>query len=81
MTDTTLEIAALFREMLLARSGEERMKMGSDMFDLARTVVLSSFPPGLSEIEIKRRLCERFYGQEVDVDAFVENLKAKYESD
>jgi hypothetical protein len=37
---------------------------------------MASFPPGLSEIEIKRRLCERFYGDEVDVEAFVESLRS-----
>ncbi|HWQ31805.1 MAG TPA: hypothetical protein VNQ79_02890 [Blastocatellia bacterium] len=80
MNDTSPEIAAMVRERLLARSGAERVLMGSRMFDLARTMILASFPPGLSEIEIKRRLCERLYGDEVDVEAFVANLKAKAES-
>jgi len=44
------------------------------MFDAARQIVLASFPEGLTEIEIKRGLCERFYGDEVDVQAFVEML-------
>jgi len=77
MTDTSPEIAALFRERLLARSGAERVLMGSRMFDAARTIVLASFPPGLPEIEIKRRLCERFYGDDVDVEAFVEFLRMR----
>ena len=80
MNDTSPEIAAMVRERLLARSGAERVLMGSRMFDLARAMILASFPPGLSEIEIKRRLCERLYGDEVDVEAFVANLKAKAES-
>jgi len=40
-------------------------------------MILASFPPGLSEIETKRRLCERLYGDEVDVNAFVESLRAQ----
>ena len=77
MSDTTPEIAALVREMSLARSGADRLRMGSSMFDAARQIVLASFPEGLTEIEIKRGLCERFYGDEVDVQAFVECLRSR----
>jgi hypothetical protein len=75
MNDTSPEIAALVRERLLARSGAERVVMGSRMFDVARAMVLASFPSGLSELEIKGRLCDRLYGKEVDVPAFVEHLR------
>jgi len=74
MNDMTPNIAALFRERLLSRSGAERVVMGSQMFDVARTFVLASFPPGLSAMETKRRLCERLYGNEVDAEAFIEYL-------
>ena len=76
MNDTPREVAAMVRERLLARSGAERVLMGSQMFEAARSLVLASFPPGLSEIEIKGRLCERLYGNEVDVAAFVQHLKS-----
>ncbi len=59
MSDTDPEIANMVQEQLLAGSGTERIKMGSQMFLLARQMILASFPPGLSDIEIKRRLCER----------------------
>lgn len=74
MNDTTPEIAAIVREQLLSRSGAERVVMGSRMFDVARTIALASFPPDLSEIETKRRLCERLYGNEVNVEAYIEHL-------
>jgi len=74
MNDTTPDIASILRERLLSRSGAERVVMGSRMFDAARAMALASFPPGLSEIETKRRLCERLYGDEVDVEAYVEHL-------
>ena len=38
--------------------------MALQMFVVARDMALASFPPGLSEIETKRRLFERFYGNE-----------------
>jgi hypothetical protein len=77
MNDTPPEIAKMVRERMLARSSEERMQMGSQMFEVARAMILASFPPGLSEIETKRRLCERVYGYEVDVEGFVANLEAR----
>jgi hypothetical protein len=77
MNDTPPEIAKLVRERMLARSSEERVQMGNQMFEVARAMILASFPPGLSEIETKRRLCERLYGDEVDVEGFVANLEAR----
>ena len=74
MNDTTPAIAAIVRERLLSRPGAERVVMGSRMFDVARTMALASFPPGLSELETKRRLCERLYANEVNVDDYVEHL-------
>jgi hypothetical protein len=77
MNDTTPGIAAIVRERLLARSGSERVVMGSRMFDVARTIALASFPPDLSEIEIKARLCERLYGNEVNVAAYIKHVQSK----
>jgi hypothetical protein len=37
-------------------------------------MALASLPTGLTEIEIKGLLVERFYGDEVDSRAFVEHL-------
>ena len=76
MNDTSPEIAALVRRRLLERSGAERVLMGSRMFDVAKTMALASFPEGLTDIEIKARLCERLYGNEVDISAFRQHLKS-----
>ena len=76
MNDTPPEIASEVRERMMARSGAERLAMGSRMFDAARAIVLASFPPGLPEIEIKIRLCERMYGEEVDLARFIAHLRA-----
>ena len=76
MNDTDPQIAELVRRRLMARSGAERVLMGSQMFDAAKAMVLASFPEGLSEIEIKARLCERLYGDEVDVKGFIQHLRA-----
>ena len=62
MNDTNPEVAALLRQKLLERSGAERIMMASGMFEAAKAMVLASFPAGLTEIEVKRRLVERIYG-------------------
>jgi hypothetical protein len=74
MNDTPKEILEFMRSKLLALSGSERVIMGSRMFDSARAIVLASLPSDLSELETKRQLCERLYGNEVDVAAFVASL-------
>ena len=74
MNDTPKEIDEFLRRKLMALSGSERVLIGSRMFDTARTIILSSFSTGISELETKRQLCERLYGDEVDVAAFVQSL-------
>ena len=76
MNDTNPRVAALVRQKLMERSGAERIMMASGMFEAAKAMVLASFPAGLTEIEVKRRLVERIYGDEVDVEGFVEHLKS-----
>ncbi len=62
MNDTPPEVERLVREMMMARSGEERLLMGSAMFDAARDMVIASLPENLPALEFKRRLFERLYG-------------------
>jgi len=62
MNDTPPEIAEMVRARLMARSGAERFRMGVEMFEAARRMVLASLPANLSEAERKRRLFERIYG-------------------
>lgn len=62
MNDTSPEVARFVRERYASMSGATRVMIGADMFDMARAIVLASFPSGLSERETRPRLCERFYG-------------------
>ena len=63
MNDTPPEIAEMVRGRLMALSGAERFRMGVEMFDAARRMVLASLPAGLSETERKRQLFARLYGE------------------
>jgi len=63
MTDTSPEVAEMVRARLMVLSGAERFRMGVDMFEAARRMVLASLPADLTETERKRRLFERIYGE------------------
>lgn len=63
MTDTPPEIAEMVRVRLMAMSGAERIRMGAQMFDAARRMVLASLPADLTETERKRQLFHRVYGK------------------
>jgi len=52
------------RRGLMDRSPEERLRIGSEMHESARAVVLASLPAGLSEAERRYRLFLRFYGRD-----------------
>ena len=69
MNDTSDCIKERYRRMLLERSGEERMIMGSRMFDAARTMVLASLPDDLSPAERRVALLRRIYGNDFDASS------------
>ncbi len=61
MNDTSPWAKKIQDELFAKLSGEERLLMGLEMFETARKIVLSSFPPNLTEDEIRKRLFLRFY--------------------
>lgn len=69
VNDTSAEMAELYRDLLLQRMGEERLKMGCSMRDTAQGFVeafLWEQNPQATEIEIRKGLLLRFYDQEFD---------------
>lgn len=69
MTDTSPEVERTFREMLLERSGEERLKMGCSMHATAQALVHASVmekDPLASPATLRRALFLRFYGRDFD---------------
>lgn len=65
MNDTTPEVARWLRRRYARLSGAERLAIGAQMFDTARTLVLASLPKDMEPEEARRSLCERFYGKEI----------------
>lgn len=66
MKDTPPEIEERVRRMMMARSGAERLTMGCQMFDAARSIIIASLPKGLSDDEFKHQLFERIYRAPLD---------------
>ena len=69
MTDAPHDVEARFDELMRRRSGCDRIRMMSEMFDFARTLVLSSLRAahgGATEADLRVLLFERLYGGEID---------------
>ncbi len=65
LSDTSPEMKKQYYALLMQRSGEERLKMGCAMCDVAKAVVRSSIlneNPGLTQGELKEKIFLRFYG-------------------
>ncbi len=69
MNDTSPEVEARYRTMLMQRSGEERLTMGCSMYATARALVEASIrerDPHVSPQSLRRAVFLRFYGHEFD---------------
>ena len=67
MQDTSAKVKNIYHDMLMARTPEERLKMGCSMFDMAKKIVRSSIlneNSKISEQELKKEIFLRFYGHE-----------------
>lgn len=67
MNDTHPEVAIRFRNLMMSKTGQERLLMGCSMYDTAKEIVRSSIyngRPGITEVDMRREVFLRFYGQE-----------------
>ena len=67
MNDTHPEVAAQFRDLMKAKSNEERLLMGCSMYDTAKQIVQSAVyneHPAITPEEMKKEIFLRFYGLE-----------------
>lgn len=67
MKDTSPQVESRFIEMLMKKSGQERMKLGFSMFDMARRQVIASIKmdkPDADIREIRKWIFLRYYGHE-----------------
>ena len=67
MNDTHPDIAKKFQELMMSKSGEQRLLMGCSMFDTAKKIVqsaLASQRPEITAKEMREGIFSRFYGHE-----------------
>jgi hypothetical protein len=72
MNDTSPEMDARYRAMLMQRSGEERLAMGCAMRETVRALVEASIreqDPQATPGAVRKGLFLRFYGHEFDADS------------
>ena len=65
MNDTHPDIAAVFEDLIMKRTCEQRLLMGFSMYDAARQIVRSAIYdrcPDITESELKKEIFLRFYG-------------------
>jgi hypothetical protein len=79
MNDTSLHIEEQYNQMLMSRSGEERLKMGCSMHATAKKMVRASLlykNPQATENSIQQELFLRFYANDFDPDTQKKILQA-----
>ena len=79
MTDTPPEFEAFFIQLIMKKTGAERLKMGFSMFNFARKQVVASIisgNPRADSREIKREIFMRFYGQDFTAEEQEKILRA-----
>jgi len=72
VNDTPVHVLQLQRDMLMRRSGIERLRMGASMFETARRLMRASLgdPMGTDDsAEMRVQLFLRTYGRDFDVAA------------
>jgi len=66
MNDTPSFVESLFKQKIMEKSNEERIIMGSLMFDAARKMVLASLSDNISPQEKRKSIFLRLYGNDFD---------------
>ena len=70
MNDTAPAVADRYRELLMTRSGSERLRMACEMFDSARRMVVAGLPGDPANAAERRvALFLRLYGTDFDAAA------------
>ncbi|MBI4484920.1 MAG: nucleotidyl transferase AbiEii/AbiGii toxin family protein [Acidobacteria bacterium] len=69
VTDAAADAQSRFDSLMRQRSGTDRVRMMSEMFDLGRNLVLSSLRashPDATDVELRVLLFKRLYGDDID---------------
>ena len=83
MNDTNYLVESRFLEIMMKKSGQERLMMGFSMFDMARSQVVASIKldnPNADIKDIRKGIFLRFYGQDFSPED-CEKIMHKIESE
>ena len=81
MNDTSPEMAAKWRELLMQRTGAERVRMGDEMFSMARRIMTASLEAqGYRGMELRKQIFLRTYGTDFTPEALDKICQALFES-
>ena len=67
MFDTHPDVAIRFRDLMMSKSGQQRLLMGCSMYDTAKKIVRSAIynsRPEITDHEMKKEIFLRFYGKD-----------------
>ena len=67
MFDTHPDITIRFRDLMMSKTGQQRLLMGCSMYDTARQIVRDAIynnRPDITEKDLKKEIFLRFYGKE-----------------
>ena len=67
MFDTHPDVVIQFRDLMMSKTGQQRLLMGCSMYDTAKQIVRSAIynnRPEITEEEVKKEIFLRFYGKE-----------------
>jgi hypothetical protein len=65
LSETSRQFAALVADRHRAMTPEQRCKIASDLFEVARRIVDSSLPQSLSALDRRVAIARRLYGAEL----------------
>lgn len=80
MFDTHPDAAVRYRDLMMSKSGQQRLLMGCSMYDTAKKIVRSAIlnsRPEITDKDMKKEIFLRFYAQEfsrADREKFLSNL-------
>ena len=83
MFDTHPDVAIRFRDLMMSKTGQQRLLMGCSMYDTAKKIVHSAIynrRPEITDEEMKKEIFLRFYGKEfrrADREKFLSALMSK----
>jgi hypothetical protein len=83
MNDTHPDVAIRYRDLMMSKTGQQRLRMGCSMYDTAKTIVRSAIynsRPEITDAEMKKEVFLRFYGKEfsrTDREKFLSAMKSE----